>query len=77
MSEPDFLKFHLEVHADGVPREVFELAVMLRDDPNASLRERQMAWLIIKLATTVNKLISELETGTTTLVVHESNMRRD
>ncbi len=44
---------------------------MLKDDLDATLRERQLAWLSLKLASCINQVISDLEVGTLGIVVTE------
>lgn len=74
--KPESLNFQLEAHCKNVPVEVIELATMLKDNPNASITERQLAWLLLKLAYAHNELVSTLETGSVCLTVFERDINR-
>lgn len=77
MTEPEYLEFNVETQCTPVPIEVIELARMLKDDPEATLRERQLAWIVLKLAKSVNKLVCDLDHGSAVVRVYEKDIHRE
>lgn len=67
--------FNIELaEANGVPDSVVELARMLKFDSDSTLREKQLAWMVIELSNALNKLVVQLNHGTATVVIDETDV---
>ncbi len=75
LSKMSHMKFNIELDTHGVPDAIPQLAKLVMDDRESTLRERQLAWAIIELANAVNRLVEQLNYGAATVVVEESSIR--
>lgn len=78
MSGPQttIIKYQLEVELPEVPRELAELAKTILDDSESTLREKQLAWLTIKLSVAIERLAESIRTGQLVLTVSEKEAQR-
>ncbi len=71
----DRLNFQLEVSCNGTSREMMQIALMVRDAPEASMCERMLAQVVIHQAAVINDLVAALSTGSVRLTVFEDDIR--
>ena len=71
------LDFMIEANAEYIPAVVLRNAIMIRDDPSSSLREKMLADILAFTIESHNKTVDALRHGTAVLRVFEKNMHRN
>ena len=70
----EHVEIFLEVHTGGVPKDVTDLALMIFNDPTASLREKLLAKVLVSVIKSFNELCNDLENGTVTIRAYEEGI---
>ena len=75
--KPQDVSFTLEAHCESIPRELADLAVMVRDDPNSSLQVKLLATIALRQMVIFNQLVASLEFGSVNIVVKEKDIHTE